>query len=174
MWQTPRAIYGEHPGMTDEKHLTGQAIALWPTAVESNHRPGQAERYGPGQRRVLLNDAVAAMWPTATTRDWKDGDAQSCQNVPTNARLGRVVHAAQASTLWSTPRSSDGEKGGPNQKFGAGGQPLPAQACQHSLPAPATPTAGDESSPCDRTSPRPQLNPAFVLWHMGYPDVWLD
>jgi hypothetical protein len=28
---------------------------------------------------------------------------------------------------WSTPRASDGEKGGPNQSFGAGGQPLPAQ-----------------------------------------------
>lgn len=27
---TPRAIYGEHPGMTDESHLTG-AVQLWPT-----------------------------------------------------------------------------------------------------------------------------------------------
>jgi len=27
---TPRAIYGEHPGMTDPSHLTG-AIHLWPT-----------------------------------------------------------------------------------------------------------------------------------------------
>ena len=31
---------------------------------------------------------------------------------------------------WSTPRASYGEKGGPNQAFGAGGQPLPAQAYQ--------------------------------------------
>lgn len=32
--------------------------------------------------------------------------------------------------MWSTPRASDGEKGGPNQSFGAGGEPLPAQAMQ--------------------------------------------
>ena len=31
---------------------------------------------------------------------------------------------------WATPRASDGEKGGPNQSFGAGGQPLPAQMHQ--------------------------------------------
>ena len=31
-------------------------------------------------------------WPTATTRDHKDGSAQSCQNVKDNALLGRVVH----------------------------------------------------------------------------------
>lgn len=28
---------------------------------------------------------------------------------------------------WSTPRASDGEKGGPNMAFGAGGHPLPTQ-----------------------------------------------
>lgn len=27
-WATPRAIYGEHPGMADPTHLTGQAISL--------------------------------------------------------------------------------------------------------------------------------------------------
>lgn len=32
--------------------------------------------------------------------------------------------------LWSTPRASDGEKGGPNMSFGAGGIPLPTQAVQ--------------------------------------------
>lgn len=37
-----------------------------------------------------------------------------------------------ASGLWATIRASDGEKGGPNMKFGAGGQPLPAMAA-HSI-----------------------------------------
>lgn len=35
---------------------------------------------------------------------------------------------------WSTPRSSDGEKGGPNQAFGTGGIPLPAQVSQWATP----------------------------------------
>ena len=38
--------------------------------------------------------------------------------------------------LWGTPRASDAEKGGPNQSFGAGGMPLPAQAAQWATPAP--------------------------------------
>ena len=30
LWPTPRAIYGEHPGMKDDQHLTG-AVQMWPT-----------------------------------------------------------------------------------------------------------------------------------------------
>lgn len=49
---------------------------------------------------------------------------------------------------WSTPRASDGEKGSPNQAFGAGGIPLPAQAVNWPSPmvadsrASASATAG--------------------------------
>lgn len=35
---------------------------------------------------------------------------------------------------WSTPRASDGEKGGPNQSFGAGGVPLPSQTANWPTP----------------------------------------
>lgn len=38
---------------------------------------------------------VVRMWPTPTTRDWKDGTAKSCQNVPSNGLLGRVVHETE-------------------------------------------------------------------------------
>lgn len=50
--------------------------------------------------------------------------------------------AKETSDLWSTTRSSDGEKGGPNQAFGAGGMPLPAQTAQW-----ATPQARDYMPP---------------------------
>ena len=46
----------------------------------------------------------------------------------------------QMRQTWSTPRASDGKKGGPNMTFGAGGQPLPAQ--MHQSPWP-TPTVAD-------------------------------
>lgn len=36
--------------------------------------------------------------------------------------------------IWSTPRASDGEKGGPNQSFGAGGTPLPSQVARWPTP----------------------------------------
>lgn len=35
--------------------------------------------------------------------------------------------------MWSTPRASDGEKGGQNQSFGAGGTPLPSQVASFLL-----------------------------------------
>lgn len=43
-------------------------------------------------------------WPTATTRDYKEGTETSCENVPVNALLGRVVHVAG----WSTPKTPSG------------------------------------------------------------------
>jgi hypothetical protein len=47
------------------------------------------------------------------------------------SRLTRPTSESESSgSPWSTVRATDGEKGGPNMKFGAGGQPLPAQAYQ--------------------------------------------
>src|SRR5579885_172134 len=49
--------------------------------------------------------------------------------------------------LWATIRASDGEKGGPNMKFGAGGMPLPAQAAQSTWPTPQAFDAKDNGFP---------------------------
>jgi hypothetical protein len=60
---------------------------------------------------------AAQMWPTPTSRDHKDGTAQSCTNVPANGLLGRVVHQ------WPTPTQSDG-MGGPGSSGRDGGENL--------------------------------------------------
>lgn len=36
--------------------------------------------------------------PTPTTRDWKDGTAKACRNVPSNSLLGRVIHEVCSET----------------------------------------------------------------------------
>lgn len=41
---------------------------------------------------------IARMFPTPTARDWKDGTAKSCENVPTNGLLGRAVHMLPTTT----------------------------------------------------------------------------
>ena len=76
---------------------------------------------------------------------------------------------ADHAALWSTPRASDGEKGGPNQAFGAGGTPLPTQASAFpsSLPAQPNSTDGPMSS-----LPARSFNPLFVEWLMGWPLGW--
>jgi hypothetical protein len=55
MLPTPRAIYGEHPDMTDPKHLTG--AAMLPTAAASDWKGSSEE----GQRRGQLSEVVAGM-----------------------------------------------------------------------------------------------------------------
>ena len=73
---------------------------LWPTPTEgdakaSGSRNTAQSKAHPG---VSLTDAVRGdmgrgrMWPTPTGRDWKDGSAESCKNVPENGLLGRAVH----------------------------------------------------------------------------------
>ena len=60
--------------------------------------------------------------------------AQNGNNAAGNNDFTRKAEELAAAMLWGTPRSSDGEKGGPNQSFGAGGLPLPAQAAQWFTP----------------------------------------
>ena len=95
----------------------------------------------------------SASWPTPTSRDGKDGSYTP--NVPLNGLLGRMV--------WSTPRASDGEKGSPQQSFGAGGTPLPAQAF-----------GTTQNSASAQTEKRGALNPEFVFWLMGFPAEWVS
>lgn len=57
---------------------------------------------------------------------------------------------ARAVFQWSTPRASDGEKGGPNQRFGAGGMPLVAQTVQWATPSVADTTGGRMARSGDR------------------------
>ena len=101
---------------------------------------------------------------------------------------------------WATPRSSDGEKGGPNQSFGAGGVPLPAQVVDWMTPrverggytrdkgnpekqretlegqvAGLTYSRHIPATEPDGSPPlkeRRSLNPLFVEWLMGWPPGW--
>jgi hypothetical protein len=70
-------------------------------------------------------------WPTPTANDWK-GSGPTLERSDGQMRGDRLDYATEQ--LWSTPRASDAEKGGPNQSFGAGGQPLPSQAAQWATP----------------------------------------
>ena len=66
-------------------------------------------RNGACSERMTLGHRTSASgcgyWPTPASRDWKDGSAQSCQNVPVNSLLGRAVH-------WPTPRKKSETGGG--------------------------------------------------------------
>lgn len=86
--------------------------------------------------RRNLDDAVALL-PTPTTRDTKG---------PNQRRDPTCLHGA----LLPTPRASDGEKGGPNQRGSSGDQMLPSAVMQL-LPASTgapTPPPSPAGRPC--------------------------
>jgi hypothetical protein len=60
---------------------------LLPTPVKYDATPG-----GPNNHYKGLGNLAKHHWPTPTSRDWKDGSAKACANVPANGLLGRVVH----------------------------------------------------------------------------------
>jgi hypothetical protein len=97
LWRTPDAsiVTGGAANAEDRKRQ-GHAIGLhdqvntptmWPTpTIKGNHnKKGLSAKSEDG-----LATAVK-MWPTPTSRDWKDGSAQACRNVPSNGLLGREV-----------------------------------------------------------------------------------
>lgn len=82
-----------------------------------------------------------------TREGWTAEQLTVRQEEVRQATKGRGIHhtgngfglsLASQATIWNTPRASDGEKGGPNQKFGAGGIPLPAQTAHWQTPRVST------------------------------------
>jgi len=129
---TPTASDGPNggPGMRNGR---GVADAL-PGVVSLLPTPRAA-------RGASATETTEALLPTPTARDWKDGTP--CENVPTNALLGRTVWGdfgpyTAAITRWSAV--------------------LGRQA-----PPPTEPG----------TNGRPRLSPRFVEFMMGLPDGWV-
>jgi hypothetical protein len=64
---------------------TGSGSWPTPTVDDANNVTRASGQYQSLTRAIQT-------WPTPTSRDWKDGSAQACANVPSNSLLGREVH----------------------------------------------------------------------------------
>lgn len=107
---------------------------------------------------------LAAQWRTPSDLSKRGGS----QRPEKRAAGGHSVNLEDQAEHWATPRATDGEKGGPNQSFGAGGTPLPAMATTfHYLHPDHQTTLGQQFS-----KERRSLNPLFVEWLMGWPIGW--
>ena len=190
-WATPRAIYGDHPGMEDQHHLTGQARAVeenqrtWatPTSTEmGKHSPGHPER----KQNSVTRQAVKRNWGTPTSHDSKDGFGG---NEPTKALLSR--QASRAGLQDPTKQRS-----GPGSSADGPGSPPPSPSPKwrsphgsHEVghdPRKLTGTLGHrmylngQIVTTDATTQarillknsRVRLNPAFVEYLMGFRSGW--
>jgi hypothetical protein len=90
---TPRAIYGEHPGMQDPKHLTG-AVRFWATPrTTDQYNPSNSAMPG-GTRNPQLREQVR-LWPTPCSEADQGGDAN-------HEGLERAVRGPNSQGLWPT------------------------------------------------------------------------
>lgn len=118
--QKAKGINGNGMGMT-----LAMASKVWPTpnALDGEKAPKQFAGGNPSL------PALAKLWNTPKASDASAGADRVRRDT------GKPQSALPTDAiLWSTPRASDGEKGGPNQSFGAGGQPLPSQATTWATP----------------------------------------
>lgn len=84
-----------------------------------------------------LRERLAMVGSTEFPLIWKEKATPAGRSISRLApSMRRTSDSGYIGSQWSTPRASDGEKGGPNVAFGAGGQPLPAQAASASWPTP--------------------------------------
>jgi DNA (cytosine-5)-methyltransferase 1 len=136
--------------MTDEKHLTGQAIARSiPTPRAQN--PGRTNPgYGAG-----LNDFVKGtrpdLWPTPRTRGLLGGSGsrEMMQTLVESGALDETEAALMlGAKLWPTPTGRDWRSG----------KASPETMAKNSRPL--SEVAGG------------QLNPSWVDWLMGFPIGW--
>lgn len=145
---------------------SGSTGSRWPTPTVADVQGGRKTRSGARSGEPLLNGLMAAApWVTPSARDWKDSAGMATERPDGRSRIDQLPR--QMVAAWSTPRASDGAKGGPNMSFGAGGTPLPTQL--HRNAATAVSGLAPTGSPAT-TGKRGAPNPAFAFWLMGCAD----
>jgi hypothetical protein len=180
LWPTPSAVF-----------LTADDPDLF-RARAARLKEKHGNKTGNGAGPTLAT--VANVWPTPIANDHKSIYASE----ETHAKTDHARPLREVVGLWSTPRASDSEKGGPNQSFCSGaGLPLTSQAHRWSTPRAheAVQYTRDRGDPTKSrpsltgqafshqgpatsmhgepsSSERRNLNPQFVEWLMGWPNGW--
>lgn len=133
----------------------------------------------------LTNGNGFLSWGTPTSRDWKDGTAESCKNTPTNKLLGREIHNVgrpgpdknslngkiREQSNWPSPHANCHTGAG---SHGAGGDNLQTVIESKSWPTPRTSkiASPDSSGKVPRELQGKKLNPDWVEQIQGLPVGW--
>ena len=112
IWRSTRCYLTWKPKATPQGRLLfllapstprtdGTGSPLWLGTMTASQTGGNHSLRSEERRkgRVPSPAEFVMLWPAPTARDYKDGTAQACRNVPVNGLLGRAVH------LYPTPIS---------------------------------------------------------------------
>jgi hypothetical protein len=172
----------------------GQTTDLFgPVAAPASRSARQAKVEEPMIQGICGRTFIASSVPAGPLSSWESrlrdrlgmvGSTESAliwreKTTPAGASISRLAPSTRHTngtgsigSPWSTPRASDGEKGGPNMSFGAGGQPLPAQMHQAIMGAGTAAIGPAPTGSPATTAKRGAPNPVFAFWLMGFPDEW--
>lgn len=154
-WPTPTAGDQNLYGATVDERAPGNGTLAdsamqWPTPQTANRKSARAmeastengRRSGGGQSSPPGLEQVAQIFSGEMPEEMVG------LNLPPATR--EMLKEIGPGLDWSTPRSSDGAKGSPNQMFSGGGIPLAAQAAQWNTPSVASAEGGQTSRSGDR------------------------
>lgn len=175
-----------------ERRTEGNEYSLWATPNTMDMLPQRSEdalirqatttrkgRTKPANLREQVDERTMRLWPTPTV----NGNYNRAGASPTS---GDGLDTAVK--MWPTPRSSDAEHGGPNQRDSKGKPALPSAAARM-WPTPKTPTGGGQVERMTKGGGirkledaisktvgynTGQLNPAWVELLMNFPPGWTD
>ena len=115
------------------------ATAMWGTPTARDWKDGDTSQMNVPENGLL--GRMASNWPTPDASVMNDGEGPEtffARQAKVKAKKingnGMGLPLTMAAQIWSTPRATDGEKGGPNQAFSDGRPALTAQAQQWFTP----------------------------------------
>jgi len=109
-------------------------------------------------------NTVAEMWSTPNTpTGGRSVDAETVENRGATEKGKRQVGLESEARHWMTPRGTDGEKGGPNQRGSKGDLMLPSQAAQWGTPS-ARDWKDERASEATYTKNARPLNEQALRW----------
>ncbi len=194
-WRTPGLENANRGGDDPNRRLQqGHQLNLqdqvrwadWPTATSRDHFPAHAEAYvaakkAQGHGMANLSDRVQlADWPTAAARDFRSEAATEefnhqrwthSRGKPLNATVEHMLETAP----WATPDAQKADSNGlcdrPSRALTNRQTGYLAEEAVEFIPL-GPQYAG--SPVLTENSARPQLNPHFTRWLMGYPVQWCE